>query len=553
MLSVRAEIAFLGTLLRLHRGWLLAAMLLAVLESALALSLPWFAGQVTAALLQATVPGQLLLLWVAVLAVQTLLTITNTRVIGTLGARLSHTLGTRVYDHLQALPLRWHHARKRGELLSMLDHDVFRLSGFATHAVTSVLPLLLTCIGALYLLLRIEPRLGLAVAAAVPVYVFALKLFGRRLHPLADAHSKAYAERFGLAEQNLTVLPLIKAYTREPEESARFATHSERMRLLDLQQMRIETMLTPLVRFVGASAVIAMLWFAGTRIAAGSLSTPELVSLLLYGMLLTQPVAQLAGVYGRAQIARGAARRLHEALAEAPEPDDGREVLENVRGELVFNDVAFAYPGRPAVYTALNLQIRAGETVAITGSNGAGKSTLAYLLLRFADPTSGSITLDGKDLRSLRLRSLRSRVGLVSQQVLLLNESVACNIGFGRLGASRAEIEQAARAAHAHEFIVALPQGYDTPIGDDGVRLSGGQKQRLALARALLLDAQVLILDEATAMFDPAAERAFIDEFRASSQTRTLLLITHRPASLALADRVLHLDQGVLRDVAVTP
>ena len=140
-----------------------------------------------------------------------------------------------------------------------------------------------------------------------------------------------------------------------------------------------------------------------------------------------------------------------------------------------------------------------------------------------------------------------------SQQVLLLNESVAHNIGFGRFGASRTEIEQAARAAHAHEFIVALPQGYDTPIGDDGVRLSGGQKQRLALARALLRDAQVLILDEATAMFDPAAERAFIDEFRAASKTRTLLLITHRPASLALADRVLHLDQGVLRDVSVTP
>ncbi len=544
-----SEFSFLSRLLHPYRMWLIGAVLVALAESALALAMPWFAGRVAEALLQSRIPEQLLLLWIGVLGVQTALTIANARVLGALGARLSSALGTRVYDHLQALPLRWHQARKRGEVLSLLDNDVWRISSFATGTVTSLLPMLLTCAGALFMLLRIEPWLGLAIAAAVPVYVVALKLVGRRLRPLADAHNQAYAARFAVAEQNLSVLPMIKAYTREVEESTRFTAHSDAVRALELRQLRIEAMLQPLVRLVAASAVIGMLWFAGQRVVAGTLAAPELITLLLYGMLLTQPVSQLAGVYGRVQVARGAAERLRETLAESPEPDDGEGELEQVRGDITFESVAFAYPGRAPVYAALDLRIAAGETVAITGVNGAGKSTLAHLLMRFADPTAGRITLDGVDLRALSLHGLRRHIGLVSQQVLLLNDTVAHNIGYGRFGASRDDIERAARAAHAHDFIVALPLGYDTTIGDDGVRISGGQKQRIALARALLKDPAILILDEATAMFDPDGERDFIHECRELLRSRTVLLITHRPASLALADRVLKLEDGALRAV----
>jgi ABC-type multidrug transport system fused ATPase/permease subunit len=249
-------------------------------------------------------------------------------------------------------------------------------------------------------------------------------------------------------------------------------------------------------------------------------------------------------------MARGSARRLMELLSESREPDSGQRPLPSIRGEIAFESVEFSYPGRPPLFTSLDWRIGPGETVAITGANGAGKSTLAQLLMRFVDPLAGKVTLDGVDLREISLPQLRARIGLVSQNVLLFNASVAHNIGYGRYAATQEQIEHAARAAHAHEFITRLPQGYETIIGDEGIRLSGGQKQRIALARALIKDPAILILDEATAMFDPEGELGFIAECRELLSERTVIIISHRPASLALADRVLRLDSGMLRELS---
>jgi ABC-type multidrug transport system fused ATPase/permease subunit len=233
-----------------------------------------------------------------------------------------------------------------------------------------------------------------------------------------------------------------------------------------------------------------------------------------------------------------------EFLDEAPEPDDtDLPELPPLRGEIRFNTVEFQYLNGPPLLSGLNLHIAAGETVAITGPNGSGKTTMAHLLMRFADPKAGDITIDGYPLKEYSLQSLRSQIGLVAQQTLLLNGSVRDNILYGRARADESSVEQAAMQAHAHEFISELQNGYDTIIGEQGIRLSGGQRQRLALARAMLINPPILILDEATAMFDPDGENAFIEDCRDLLAEKTVLLITHRPASLALADRVIDMTK----------
>jgi ABC-type multidrug transport system fused ATPase/permease subunit len=270
-----------------------------------------------------------------------------------------------------------------------------------------------------------------------------------------------------------------------------------------------------------------------------------LVSLLLYAMLMTRPISGLANVYGEVQRARGAAERLVDFFSEQPEPpESGLPALDQVKGNIRFERVSFAYPGRVPLLRDMDFEIKAGETIALTGINGSGKSTLAYLLMRFIQPTSGQITIDGKDISKYSLESLRHSIGLVAQHTLLLNGSVAENIAYGRFEASKEDIERAARASGAHEFIIEMPDGYDTTIGDQGIRLSGGQRQKLSLARTLLTDPPILILDEATAMFDPQGEEDFIDGCSDLLEQRTVILITHRPVTVALANRVVKMQDA---------
>ncbi len=536
--------------LRPHATGLLLALLLMLVQSAATLAQPWLGGLLTDRLLQSQGVSTLLWMLFGLIAAQALLGYATSLQLQKVSGRLVADAGSKLYARLQALPLAWHQDRQRGDVMALLTGDIHRLSGYLTGTLVPLLPLLVTLAGALLMMLHLAPAIALAVALLMPLLFVLLKLAGRRLRPLGRDSMQAWAAQSALAGQNLEMLPVIKAFAADAVEARRYREGAERLFAADYRQARWLGAILPLVQILGAGAVLLLLGVAGRDILGGELRVGELVSLFLYGLVLVNPVGQLANVYGATQNARGAAQRLLDASSAAPEQDDG--VLQSLPadGDIVYQGVTFGYPGRDVLFRDFDLTIRAGETLALTGVNGAGKSTLIHLLLRLVEPQAGQVAIGGIDVREFRLDALRGQIGLVAQQVMLFNATVAENIAYGRADATPGQIQAAAAAARAHAFIEALPEGYATMIGDQGVKLSGGQKQRIALARALLKDPPILILDEATAMFDPAGEREFIAECHDVLKHRTVILITHRPASLALADRILRLEEGRVQIVS---
>lgn len=536
-----------------QRYALLAGTLAMLAEGAISLATPWMAGIFTERLVQPDAdgwlsPGQLLAAWLVVLAVQAVLRYANGYALASVGERLLAIFRARIYHQLQALPLGWHQQQRRGDVLTLLTGDAASVSAFITGPGIALLPQLLVLVGAWWMMFSIDARIAVVVMVAMPACYLAMKIAGRRIRPLARGRVDAWSSMLSLVEENLTLLPVIKSFVRERLESQRFEARNEALRAASLRYQAAQLALSPLVRWLAAAGIVLILWLSLGRIEDGRMAAGELVSLLLYGMLLTAPLSRLADVYGQAQGCRVALGRLARLFHAAVEPSgaDGR-TIERAAGGVRFEGVRYAYPGRQELLRGVDLELRPGEVVALTGNNGAGKSTLAHLLLRFDDPGGGRIALDGEDIRSFTVASLRRQVALVSQQVLLANASVYDNIAFAVEQADPGAVERAARDAQALSFIRALPQGFDTVIGELGVRLSGGEKQRLALARALLVDAPVLVLDEATAMFDPDGEHALVRDLDGVLAGRTVLLITHRPESLAMADRVVQLVDGRIR------
>ena len=525
---------------------LILALLLA--DSAAALANPWIAGLLTKSILegeQSALPAfQLILLgWFALLAIKSLLGFASSYLVGSTGADMAARLRSRVYEHLQILPLAYYQDRKPGNLLTLLSNDSEAISGFVTSTLVQLLPLVLTFLGAFLIMAWLDPLIALLAALLMPVYYLAMKILGRKIRPITSLWIKSWSGMVSLVQENLGLIPAIKAFTREPLEAERFAEKNTDFLGLSRKQIMIQSIMSPAISFLAGAGLLLLLWVGISHVESGKLDTGQLVSLLLYAMLLTRPVSGLANVYGQVMHTRGAAERLLEFFGVQPEPvNQGKPPLERVRGEIEFKDIRFAYPGRPDVLSHFNLHISAGETIALTGPNGAGKSTLAHLLMRFIDPNEGRILVDRQDISEVDLHSLRDRVGLVAQNTLLLNGTVAKNIAYGSHQANIEDMKKAAKAARADEFIDALPDGYETVIGDQGVKLSGGQRQRLSLARTLLRNPPILILDEATAMFDPEGEAGFIVECQELLSSITVILITHRPASLALADRIVRME-----------
>ncbi len=465
-----------------------------------------------------------------------------------LGERIGADLRRAVFDHVIALSPAWFETARTGDVLSRLQADTAVLQALAGSALSQWLRSALLLVGAFAMLVVTSPLLAGVVAAVVPFVVVPLVVFARRERRLSRVAQERIADLGALAEETLGALRTVQAFTQEPFARARFATATEGAVAAARARIASRAGVILGVILLGFGAITLALWVGGRQVLAGELSGGALSAFVFYAVIVATSGAGLSELWGELQRAAGAADRIAEILAERPTiaaPASPRALPVPPRGRVAFEDVTFYYPARPGMpaLDRFSLAVEPGETVALVGPSGAGKTTVLQLLLRFYDPQAGAIRLDGVDLREADPAAVRSRLGLVPQDPVVFGADAWTNIRFGRPDATDAEVRAAARAAHCG-FIEALPDGWDTFMGEKGVRLSGGQRQRIAIARAVLRDPAVLLLDEATSALDAESEHAVQQALAALTRGRTTLVIAHRLATVRRADRIVVVDAG---------
>ncbi|HRW14919.1 MAG: ATP-binding cassette domain-containing protein [Rhodobacteraceae bacterium] len=541
----------LAPFLRPYRLTVLAALAALTVTAALSLTLPLAVRRVVDGFFAESLP-QMDLYFTAAIGIAALLalgTALRFYLVTRLGERVVADIRRAIFDRVIGMSPAFFERVMTGEVLSRLTTDTTLVLSVIGSSVSVALRNVLTLVGGLVLLTITSPKLTALVLIGVPLVVFPILTLGRRVRLLSRENQDRIAESSAQASETLLAAQTVQANTNETASRARFGDLTERA--FDAARRRIVTrsILTAIVIFLVFTSVVGVLWIGARDVRGGSMTPGELVQFVIYAVLVAGSVAALSEIWGELQRAAGATERMVELIEAADsiaDPEDPLPVPAKVRGEIGFENVTFRYPARPetAAIHELTVAIRPGETVALVGPSGAGKSTIFQLLMRFFDPDEGRITLDGIDLRDVRRSDLRRQFALVPQEPVIFATTARENIRFGRPSASDAEVEAAARAAAAQEFIERLPQGYDTYVGERGVMLSGGQKQRLAIARAILRDASVLLLDEATSSLDAESERAVQLAVDRLAEGRTTLIIAHRLATVKRADRIIVFQDG---------
>jgi ATP-binding cassette subfamily B protein len=466
-----------------------------------------------------------------------------------LGERVVADIRGAVFRHLSTLGPSFFERTHSGEVMSRLTADTTQIKAAAGTAMSQAARNAIMLVGASVMMFVTSPRLSLLVLVAIPAIVLPLVAYGRVVRRLSRTAQDTLAEASAYAAENLSAVRTMQAFGYERQVANRYTDAVERSFAAARSRLKARAGLTGLAIFLVVASVVGVLWFGSHSVVKGDITGGRLGQFVLYALFAAGALAELSEVWGEISQAAGAAERLAELLAVVPEirsPAHPVPLPKPARGEIVFKDVGFSYPSRPddAALHSVSLVVRQGERVALVGPSGAGKSTLFGLLLRFYDPITGDITIDGVPVKSADIDELRGRIATVPQDVALFADTIADNIRYGNPGASQDDIRRAAKAAQADEFISALPQGYATILGERGVQLSGGQRQRIAIARAVLRNAPILLLDEATSALDAENELLVQRALDSVMQGRTTLVIAHRLATVQKADRIVVMDKG---------
>lgn len=453
-----------------------------------------------------------------------------------------------LFAHLQTLTVNFFSRRRTGELLSRLMSDVTVIQSLVTETPIDTVKQLVTFIGGITFLLLMNWQLCLLILILLPLLVVVSKLFGRKLKSLSTSIQDHTAALSTLAEEVISGIRIVKSFVQTQREKDRFADQVDQTLHLTLSRAGIMAVFIPVISLMTFSSATAVLWYGGRQVIDGTVTPGDLFAFVLFAGILIGPFSSAARVFTQIKEAQGATQRVFEILDAQPDISDrpDAQTLVTVEGHVRMEHVTFGYDSRHSVLSNLSFEAKPGELVALVGPTGAGKTTVINLLHRFYDPIGGRLTIDGRDLRDVTLESWYRQIALVPQETILFGGTILDNIRYGKMEAEEPAVWEASHAAHAHDFITKLPDGYQTLVGEKGVNLSGGQRQRIAIARAILKNPRILLLDEATSSLDTDSERLVQEALQRLMVGRTTFVVAHRLSTIQRADRILVLDKGKL-------